>query len=219
MENNIERRFIKSELRFDAVSESRTITGTAIVFNSLSVNLGGFKEIIAPLAITQDFINQQDIVMLYNHEEDEGVLARSKFGSGSLNITVDAVGVNFSFECPNTSLGNDTLESIKRGDLDSCSFAFIVGSDEVQRIENELIRTITSFKVIRDLSIVVFPAYEATSTECNSRSVTEFKAKESNELAELEARELKESNELAEAKQIVIDEKYNSLIERLNALR
>jgi len=54
MEQIIERRYV-TELR--AVPEDGIVTGTAIVFNSESQDLGGFSEIIEPSAATADFLN------------------------------------------------------------------------------------------------------------------------------------------------------------------
>ena len=41
-----------------STSESRHIEGYAIVFNSLSNDLGGFREIIEPTAITDELIKK-----------------------------------------------------------------------------------------------------------------------------------------------------------------
>jgi hypothetical protein len=170
----IEKRYNVSELRLK--EDSRTIIGTCIVFNSLSQDLGGFKEIIHPDSITQSFLDSQDIVMLYNHEQNSGILARSKFGKGTLTLNVTNFGVNFSFECKNTSLGNEVYESIKNGDLESCSFSFVVGKDEIKRVNNEVIRTIYSFKNIYDCSIVVHPAYKETNIDL--RKLESFRCNE-----------------------------------------
>ena len=49
-----------SEVRSN--TESRTITGYAIVFESWSRDLGGFYEIIRKGAITQELINRSDVI-------------------------------------------------------------------------------------------------------------------------------------------------------------
>lgn len=178
----------RKEVRFNPISlrvnqseegvESRTITGTAIVFNSQSelLNEKGimFYETILPEAITPELIAESDIVMLYNHKQDEGVLARSKKGSGTLNVMLTDTGVDFWFEAPNSSIGDNVLESVKRGDLDACSFAFYVaqGGDEWSKVGDVYIRTIRKISLLTDFSIVVNPAYTATS--CNSRGLDEF---------------------------------------------
>lgn len=178
----------KREVRFNPISlrvnvnedgtESRIITGTAIVFNSQSelLNEKGimFYETILPEAVTPQLIADSDIVMLYNHEQDAGVLARSKKGVGTLTVILTETGVDFSFEAPNSSIGENILESVKRGDLDACSFAFYVakGGDSWLKVGDVYNRTINTIALLTDFSIVVNPAYSATS--CNTRSLEEF---------------------------------------------
>ena len=185
MDTNLEKRFTPVELRADF--ESRIIKGTAIVFNSRSQNLGGFVEEIKANAVSQDLINKSDIVMLYNHNQESGILARSKNGKGSLNITINDKGVDFEFKAKNTNLGNEILESVKNGDLDACSFAFRIAEsgDQWDKIQTDLyLRTINKFDSLHDFSIVVCPAYDQTSV--NSRSTEKLKELRQNELLEFE---------------------------------
>lgn len=178
-------------LEVRAVEDSRDINGTAIVFNSPSEDLGGFIEEIRPEACTPEFLASQDILMLYNHESDAGVLARSKKGSGTLKYDVDANGVNFIFSARNTSLGNEVLSAVQAGDLSQCSFAFRVaeGGESWENIGNGMYkRTITKFEVIRDFSLVLFPAY-ASTTASSYRGLEELKAEELRGLEELKAEE------------------------------
>ena len=107
--------------------ESRTVEGYAVVFDSWSENLG-FYEKIHRGAITQDTINNSDIFCKFNHSDDK-ILARSKYGSGSLLLEVDEVGVRYLFEAPHTQLGDELLEHLRRGDITSSSFAFTVSSE------------------------------------------------------------------------------------------
>lgn len=102
MNTNREVRFNPISLRVNVNedgTDSRTITGTAIVFNSQSelLNEKGimFYETILPEAVTPELIAESDIVMLYNHKQDEGVLARSKKGSGTLTVILTESGVDF----------------------------------------------------------------------------------------------------------------------------
>ena len=84
-------------------SESRTITGTAIVFNMESEILDDwgerFREVILPSAATMEFLNTQDIKMNLLHER-ELTIARCNKGQGSMRLSVDEQGVNFEFEAP-----------------------------------------------------------------------------------------------------------------------
>jgi uncharacterized protein len=211
MDNNLEKRFV--EIR---ASEDRTIKGTAIVFNSESKDLG-FKEIILPEAINRDIINNNDIVMLYNHNEDEGILARSKNGKGSLKIDITNTGVDFSFTAKQTAKGDEILQSVRSGDLDACSFAFKVaegGDSWEKRSDGSYLRTIKQFELLRDFSIVSNPAYEATSV----RSFDEFKEKELKELKEMEERKLQEET-LEKEKEEALNTYFNTLDEMIKEIK
>lgn len=67
--------------------EGRTVEGYAIVFDSLSNDLGGFHEIISRSAL-DGIIEKSDVLCLLNHNEDKGVLARSNKGVGSLTLSI-----------------------------------------------------------------------------------------------------------------------------------
>ena len=69
------------------------------------------------------------MLCLLNHNEDKGVLARSNKGVGSLTLSIDDRGLKYSFEAPNTALGDELLEGLRRGDISTSSFAFTVKSD------------------------------------------------------------------------------------------
>lgn len=103
---NKETRYIPVEVR--DLQEGRKLEGRAIVFDSYSNNLG-FYEKINRSAITQELIDNSDIVFNYNHDPNK-VLARRRNGKGSLDVELREDGVYFSFETPNTTLGNDLLE-------------------------------------------------------------------------------------------------------------
>lgn len=183
MNKELETRYLNYEVRFDG--NDRSIEGYAIVCNSESEDLG-FREVIAPEAL-EGIIEKSDCLMLLEHDRSKGILARSRYGKGSLELSVDDTGLKFRFTCPNTAIGDEAYEGVMRGDYQNCSFAFVADQDEWTKKENgEYLRTIRSFKYIKDCSIVAEPAYGATTVSC--RSFDEFKAEEER-LAE-EARKL-----------------------------
>jgi HK97 family phage prohead protease len=153
----------QSEVR--AKPESRTVEGRAIVFNSLSRDMGGWKEIIAPEAI-ESVLKRADVLALLNHNESRGLLARYTAGEGTLILEVDSRGVKYSFEAPNTALGEEVLEGIQRKDIRTSSFAFSVaeGGEKWEKQPDESwIRTVTDFADLYDVSPVYREAYEDTS--------------------------------------------------------
>ena len=163
-DNNIEVRAIRST---PVVSpDSRTVEGYAVVFNSLSEDLG-FYETINPAAITEDVLKRSDVFCLFNHDQDK-VLARSKYGTGSLQLQLDEQGLKYTFTAPNTDLGDELLEYLRRGDIDSSSFAFTVSTDEGSEVwttgtDGRQYREILKIDELHDVSPVWNPAYSSTS--------------------------------------------------------
>ena len=178
---NKEVRRITTEIR--SSKEHRIVEGYALLFNTESRDLGGFTEIISKEAITQDLIDKADVICWLNHNEDRGILARSKEGKGSLLLEIDQIGLKYSFETPNTALGEELLENLRRGDITESSFSFVVSTEKWEkRSSGKYLRRITGFKDIYDVSPVYKPAYEGTKVTC--RSFEEIKNEESEELQE-----------------------------------
>lgn len=146
-----------------AKDDSRTVEGYAIVFNKESRDLGGFIEVIEPEAI-EGILEKSDILCLLNHNEERGVLARSKYGNGSLELAVDETGLKYRFEAPKTALGDELLEGLKRGDISTSSFAFTIEDDKWEkRNDGTYLRKIKRFKELFDVSPVYKEAYPDTS--------------------------------------------------------
>ena len=152
----------------DAQGESRTITGTAIVFDAESEVLDDwgyrFREVIKPEACTMEFLNSQDIKMNMLHDRDL-TLARCNKGTGSLRLRVDDKGVNFEFEAPKCDIGDRCLEMVRRGDYSGCSFEFWPEDYDVQEREGGKDVKIThkKFRALTALTIGMDPAYKQTS--------------------------------------------------------
>ena len=159
-----------SEVRSN--TESRTITGYAIVFESWSRDLGGFYEIIHKGAITQELINRSDVIMNVNHDNDK-MVARSVNGKGTLKLTLDDIGLRFEFDAPPTPLGEELLFNVRNGNLFECSFAFSLTCSETcegwTKDGNMLRREIFEIGRLYDCSIVTHGAYGATS--CHTRGL------------------------------------------------
>ena len=151
--------------------DSRRIEGRAIVFDSPSVDMG-FTEIIKRGAITQELLDSSDIFLNFNHD-DSRILGRSNCGKGSLNVELREDCVYFSIEAPETSLGDEVLAYLKRGDVNKCSFCFwMSGNDEDETWskseDGTITRTINHIAGLHDLSIVWNPAYDQTTVSARS---------------------------------------------------
>jgi len=183
----------------DAQGESRTIVGTAIVFNAESEILDDwgkrFREVIRPEACSMEFLNSQDIKLNLLHEREMSI-ARANKGVGNLHLSVDERGVNFEFEAPRCDLGNRALELIRAGVYSGCSFEFMPQDYDVTERGEDVLITHTKFRAITALTIGMDPAYKQTSV--NARELYEQtpagqKAKE--EAEEKAAREEQERQE------------------------
>jgi HK97 family phage prohead protease len=185
----------------NAQGDSRTIVGTAIVFNAESEVLDDwgerFREVILPEACTMEFLNSQDIKMNMLHERAL-TIARANRGQGTLRLSVDEQGVHFEFEAPKCDLGDRCLEMVRRGDYSGCSFEFWPEEydEEVTEAPNgdvDVKITHRKFRAITALTIGMDPAY--TQTSVNAREM----AKREDPTAEQQADTQRQEQEEREA--------------------
>ena len=153
-------------------SKSRKIRGYAILFNTPSVVLwlegkAEAREVIAPEAVTMEFLDQQDIKMTMYHDR-QLILARSKRGKGSLSYGVDERGVWFEFDAPESPNGDEALALVSRADIAGCSFMFstyYADPDYVERVQDEdksVTYTVRKMTGIYDFTLAADPAYPDT---------------------------------------------------------
>ncbi|NIP69360.1 MAG: HK97 family phage prohead protease, partial [Planctomycetales bacterium] len=100
-----------------------------------------------------------DVRGLFNHDPSQ-LLGRTS--SNTMRLSVDQRGLRYDIDVPDTRIGNDVVESIKRGDLSGSSFAFTVDTVEWQERDGMHIREIRGVHLY-DTGPVTYPAYEATS--------------------------------------------------------
>jgi len=128
-------------------------------------------ERIAPGAFRSALQNGDDVRALLNHNSD-ALLGRTM--SGTLRISEDEQGLNYSVDLPDTQLGQDVAELVGRGDISGSSFGFIVEQESWREEEMDggmrlAIRTIESVRLL-DVGPVTYPAYSGTSV-ASARSV------------------------------------------------
>ncbi|MFA5436655.1 MAG: HK97 family phage prohead protease [Candidatus Neomarinimicrobiota bacterium] len=169
-ENEIERRYFPVEELRAITDEAglRHITGYAAVFNSLSEDLGYFREKIDPGAFAET-INSDDIRALKNHNSDY-VLGRNK--SGTLTLSEDQRGLKIDVMPPDAQWARDLMVSIDRGDIDQMSFGFQTMADRWEIVDGKEVRTLMKVRLF-DVSPVTFPAYP--DTEVGLRSLEEHR--------------------------------------------
>lgn len=141
-------------------TRGRTVVGYASVYDVLSHDLGGYREKIAPGAFAD--VMDADVRALLNHDPNE-VLGRTK--SGTLRLFDEQRGLRFELDLPDSPLGANVRESVRRGDLDGASFRFVVG-DEDWAGE---VRTVTKVRELLDVTLATFAAYPSASVELRTR--------------------------------------------------
>lgn len=156
----MEQRYCQTELRMDG--EGR-IEGYAAVFDSLSLDLGGFREKIRPGSFRKT-LTEADVRGLFNHEPNF-VLGRNR--AGTLELSEDSRGLHFRATPPAATWVADLRLSIERGDIDQGSFSFDTIRDEwtngPEGRERELIEV-----RLYDVSVVTYPAYPQTNVAVRS---------------------------------------------------
>lgn len=161
-----ERRFLKAEVRATG-DASPKIVGHAAKFNVLSQDLGGFFERIAPGAFDDCLRSNPDIVGLFNHSFDN-VLGRTS--SGTMAVSIDAEGLAYQIDPPDTQLARDLMTSMRRGDIRGSSFGFYCLEDtwDLDPTTDSIIRTIVKASVF-DCSVVTDPAYLTSDASVRSQ--------------------------------------------------
>jgi HK97 family phage prohead protease len=167
-----ERRDIPGHVEVREDGDEPTI-GIFIPFNSRSVELYGFTEIIAPGAFTRTIANGRkakrggDIKALWQHNSSD-VLGRQA------NRTLDLVETDKGLEAEvivapdKIRWHGDALASIQRGDVDGSSFGFETVKDEWEYSEDgSATRTLVECKLF-EVSPVTFPAYPGSESEKRS---------------------------------------------------
>ena len=163
-QSKFETRVSSADFEIRETPDGMTFEGYAAVFNSRSENLGGFTEFVAPGAFTRSLKTRNDVKLLWNHDSGQ-VLGSTR--ARTLTLTEDARGLKVTALLPNTQLGRDTAELLKRGDVDAMSFGFNVIKDAWNPTGDE--RTLEAVRLF-EVSIVAFPAYSATAGTATVRS-------------------------------------------------
>jgi hypothetical protein len=151
------------ELRQNA-DGTRSIVGEAVVYNSLSEDLGGFRERIAPGAF-RNSLRTTEVMALYSHQ-DADILGRQS--SGTLTITDSPDALRFDCKLPNTTVGRDVQELCSRGDLKGMSFGFTAVQDDwTTGADGTVIRTVQE-AILHEISAVGSPAYTSSTVSLRS---------------------------------------------------
>lgn len=174
----LERRFNGTALRAVAPTHFSSSPGTlvayAATYNTLSSDLGGFREKIANGAFDKSLQAGDDVRALIGHDPNL-IVGRTK--NGTLRLASDVKGLRTQCTLPDTSYARDLLESVNRGDISECSFGFTVDDDSWtdeddpdERGARIKVRTLRSVRLV-DCSYVAYPAYPGTSVSAEPKTM------------------------------------------------
>lgn len=171
-----QRRFTESRLQVGSKEEGAppVIEGYAARFDQLSEQLPGsrpgetIREIIKPGAFRGVLEEKQKVVANYQHDNSAGHVLGTT-ASGSLRLREDRNGLWYRVQLTDDPEHLRIANMIERGDITQSSFAFAFGKTRWEVRGDEQIRIIESVKTIRDVSVVLFPAYNGTSAEVREK--------------------------------------------------
>lgn len=144
----------------------KSLVGYAAVFNSRT-SIGPYDEMVASNAF-DEFMSMpdMDVVALFDHAGQP--LGRTS--NGTLQLSVDAHGLRYSVTPPDTQLGRDIMQLVKRGDVSASSFAFSLrGDGDSWNYDGPTpLRTLRNLN-IHDVSPVTSPAYASTTVSARAK--------------------------------------------------
>ena len=220
--------------------ESRTIIGMPIVYGVRSVNLTPWSEdrevyeVLEAGFITPELLHRSDVVLNLNHSNMvTDILGRFR-NSERDTLTLELLAQGMACRCamPNTNNANDTLELMRRGDIDGMSFAFNDNPHDRESVIYERtnersadgkkevwLRRVLRATGLYDVSIVTHPAYAQTSVvtrefadeimreideqiEAHKRECGDDEAKRAEEEAKKKAEEEAKAKEEQEAREL-----------------
>ena len=149
----LSRDFPGVDLQVRADSTGRTVTGIVVPFDRVAtVSDGGpsYEESFRRGAFTKTIAERGDRVKLLSHH-DRG---RNPLGRATL-LREDAAGLYGEFAVSRTTAGDEALELVRDGALDS----FSVGFAPVKQMRTGKV-TVRTEVHLREASLVTFPAYE-----------------------------------------------------------
>jgi len=163
----------KRSLTFDvrfADSGSRLV-GHAAIFNSLSEDLGGFRERVRPGAFTRSLSQisaDRPVYALWNHDSNFVIASTN---DGSLRLSEDERGLLADFEPIDTQIIRDlVVKPIRDGKVNKMSFAFEIQGEKWTTEDSTEVRDVLDADLY-DVSPVVFPAYPTTDISARTLDV------------------------------------------------
>lgn len=150
------------------------IEGYFSVFNSRYELWDGAYEIVIPGAFNGE--TKKDVRALINHDS---TLVLGRTTAGTLELREDDYGLWGSILINGSDQDAVNLyERVKRGDVDQCSFGFDIVDEDIEYSDGN--PTVWKIKKVRlyEVSVVTFPAYEATSVQARKNEIENIKKRQ-----------------------------------------
>lgn len=191
----------------DDLPYGMSFSGYAAVFDSPSQPLP-FTETIRSGAFAKTLKSRNNVKMLINHDPGR-VLASTR--SGTMRLAEDSKGLMVDADLPPTTDGRDMSILLARQDISQMSFGFSVPPGGDSWSDDGKVRELRQIR-LHEVSIVSFPAYEATSA--NVRSVDKLA-----DLTKVDADKLSEALTMLETGQELTDDRADIINEVVDKLR
>lgn len=150
------------------------IEGYFSIFNSRYELWDGAYEIVLPGSF--DGETKKDVRALINHDS---TLVLGRTTAGTLELREDDYGLWGSILINGSDQDAVNLyERVKRGDVDQCSFGFDIVDEDIEYSDGS--PTVWKIKKVRlyEVSVVTFPAYEATSVQARKNEIENIKKRQ-----------------------------------------
>jgi HK97 family phage prohead protease len=152
----------------DVTKNGREFDGYAAIYGE-ETDLGNYIEVVLPPAFRSALSATSNLPMLWDHNASMPPFATTK--AGTLNVQEDRRGLRVQATIDERHILGPTLMSMaERGELHGMSFGFVTGprDNKVQQRNGRVVRNITGFKALLDVSPTWNPAYAGTSAELRS---------------------------------------------------
>lgn len=146
------------EVRAATPDSPAVLTGYAALWNRYSQNLGGFVEVIEPLAFTDALNRSVSIAALVNHDSN-WLLGTT--GSDTLALEQDEIGLRYTITLDATDPDAvRAMAKVATGKMPGSSFSFAGAVDEWSTTDQGFpLRRLRSVPTLYDVGPVTHPAY------------------------------------------------------------
>ena len=153
-----------------AGADYRTVVGYAAVWDAMSEDLGGFREVIKRGAFTDALASGDEIRFVMGHDMDT-VMARTS--NGSLELTEDDTGLRMWARIALDDPDAQRLDAkLRSGAMSQMSFAFTMPADgrgeKWDYSGGVPVRSVERVAALYEVSAVGAPAYTATAIAARS---------------------------------------------------